>query len=137
MTTEQQDELVARALEARRFAYAPYSGYAVGAALLSASGRIFHGANVENAAYPTSMCAERTAVFNAVSQGEREFEAIVVASENAGTPCGACRQVLCEFGLETRVLVVDGQGVVKLETTVRELLPEAFLPSHLQVDQED
>lgn len=131
ITTQQRNELINRALEARRFAYAPYSGYTVGAALLSASGEIYHGVNVENAAYPTSMCAERTAVFTAVSNGELAFSAIAIASENGGSPCGACRQVLSEFGLETLVLVVDSQGEVILETTVGTLLPEAFCPSDL------
>jgi len=131
ITTQQRNELINRALEARRFAYAPYSGYTVGAALLSVSGEIYHGVNIENAAYPTSMCAERTAVFKAVSNGEIAFSAIAIATENGGSPCGACRQVLSEFGLETLVLVVDSQGEVTLETTVGNLLPEAFGPSDL------
>ena len=131
ITAQQRNELITRALEARRFAYAPYSGYTVGAALLSVSGEIYHGVNVENAAYPTSMCAERTAVFKAVSNGELAFSAIAIATENGGSPCGACRQVLSEFGLETLVLVVDSQGEVTLETTVGNLLPEAFGPSDL------
>ncbi|TET80797.1 MAG: cytidine deaminase [Anaerolineales bacterium] len=131
ITTQQRNELINRALEARRFAYAPYSGYTVGAALLSISGEIYHGVNIENAAYPTSMCAERTAVFKAVSNGELAFSAIAIATENGGSPCGACRQVLSEFGLETLVLVVDSQGEVTLETTVGNLLPEAFGPSDL------
>ena len=131
ITTQQRNELINRALEARRFAYAPYSGYTVGAALLSISGEIYLGVNIENAAYPTSMCAERTAVFKAVSNGELAFSAIAIATENGGSPCGACRQVLSEFGLETLVLVVDNQGEVTLETTVGNLLPEAFSPSDL------
>ncbi len=131
ITTQQRNELINRALEARRFAYAPYSGYTVGAALLSISGEIYHGVNIENAAYPTSMCAERTAVFKAVSNGELAFSAIAIATENGGSPCGACRQVLSEFGLESLVLVVDSQGEVTLETTVGNLLPEAFGPSDL------
>lgn len=132
ITTQQRNEIINRALEARsRFAYAPYSGYKVGAALLSVSGEIYHGVNVENAAYSTSICAERTAVFKAVSNGELAFSAIVVATENGGSPCGACRQVLSEFGLETLVLLVNSQGEVTLETTVGELLPEAFGPSYL------
>jgi cytidine deaminase len=132
ITTQQRNELIKRALEARStFAYAPYSGYKVGAALLSVSGEIYHGVNVENAAYSTSMCAERTAVFKAVSNGELAFSAIAIATENGGSPCGACRQVLSEFGLETLVLVVDSQGEVTLETTVDTLLPEAFGPSDL------
>ncbi len=131
LTEEQRTELIAVAQQARRWAYAPYSNYAVGAALLTASGRIYDGVNVENAAYPTSVCAERVAVFKAVSQGEREFVAIAVVTENGGTPCGSCRQVLSEFGLDTLVLVADEQGTVRMETTVRELLPGAFGPSDL------
>jgi len=131
ITAQQRNELITRALEARRFAYAPYSGYTVGAALLSASGEIYHGVNVENAAYEAGICAERTAVFKAVSNGELAFTAIAIATENGGSPCGACRQVLSEFGLETLVLVVNNQGEVTLETTVGTLLPEAFGPSDL------
>ena len=103
--------LAARALEARQWAYAPYSRYRVGAALLAASGRIYDGGNIENAVYPLTLCAERVALVKAVSEGERHFTAIAVATENAGSPCGACRQGLAEFGLETIVLIVDGQGV--------------------------
>ncbi len=131
LTDEMRSRLIESALGARRWAYAPYSGYAVGAALLSTSGRIYDGVNVENAAYPTSMCAERTAVFKAVSDGEREFEAIAVATSNGGSPCGSCRQVLAEFGLDILVLLVDDQGRVRLEATVADLLPGAFTPTDL------
>ncbi|MEJ2570456.1 MAG: cytidine deaminase [Anaerolineales bacterium] len=86
ITKTQRSELIREAIEARRGAYAPYSGYAVGAALLTVSGKVYRGANVENAAYPTSMCAERVALFNAVSEGERQFAAIAVATENGGFP---------------------------------------------------
>src|SRR6185503_11160346 len=91
-------ELIARAVEARQWAYAPYSGYAVGAALLTASGKIYDGVNVENAAYPDSLCAERVAAVKAVSEGERDFVALAVATANAASPCGSCRQFLSEFG---------------------------------------
>ena len=131
LTNEQKIQMIESALQARKNAYAPYSGYAVGAALLSKSGRLFSGVNVENAAYPTGTCAERVAVFKAVSEGEIEFEAIVVASSNGGTPCGSCRQVLSEFGLDIEVLIVDGQGKIVLETTVNDLLPGAFTPKDL------
>jgi len=124
--------LVEQALQARRNAYAPYSKYRVGAALLCADGQVFRGANVENAAYPTVMCAERVAVFNAVSSGVKAFSAIAVASSNGGSPCGSCRQVLAEFGLETLVLVADQDGNVLSEATVGELLPGAFLPQDLE-----
>jgi cytidine deaminase len=131
ITEALRSELVKRAVEARRHAYAPYSKYAVGAALLSSTGRIYGGANVENAAYPTGMCAERTALFHAVTEGEREFAAIAVVTENAGSPCGACRQALSEFGLATVVLLADAAGRIQSETTIDALLPHAFGPSHL------
>lgn len=131
LTDEQRQLLIETALGARRWAYAPYSKYTVGAALLTSSGLIYDGVNIENAAYPMVMCAERVAVFKAVSEGETNFKAIAVATSNAGTPCGACRQVLSEFGLETIVLIVNGDGLVKQETTVAELLPGAFGPQDL------
>lgn len=123
--------LIDFANEARKRAYAPYSHYRVGAALRTASGRIFTGVNIESAAYPTTMCAERVAVYKAVSEGEREFDVIAVVTDNGGSPCGGCRQVLAEFGLDTVVLMADGNGHLVLETTVGKLLPEAFTPAHL------
>lgn len=134
LTDEQREELVQAAIEARKWAYAPYSNYAVGAAVRTASGRIYDGANVENAAYPTSMCAERVAVFKAASQGERELEALAVVTANGGSPCGACRQVLSEFGQDTRVLIADAEGNVLEETTLREMLPGAFGPGDLGIE---
>lgn len=128
-TTRQQ--LVAAALEARQWAYAPYSGYAVGAALLTASGKIYDGVNVENAAYPDGICAERVAVFKAISEGEREFIAIAVVSPNGGFPCGSCRQVLSEFGLDTRVIIANTDGEILQEASVEDLLPHPFGPKHL------
>jgi len=131
MGDELQQDLVQRALEARQWAYAPYSNYRVGAALLADSGRVYTGVNVENAAYPTGICAERAAIYKAVSEGERQFQAIAVVTANGGMPCGACRQALSEFGLETRVIVADEQGRILLETDVASLLPGAFRPEHL------
>jgi cytidine deaminase len=128
-----REELILRALAVRDRAYAPYSKYRVGAALLTRSGEIFEGVNVENASFPLSMCAERVAIFKAISQGEREFHSIVVATENGGTPCGACRQVLSEFGLDTVVITTDGAGEIALECTVRELLPDSFGPAELSI----
>lgn len=124
--------LVERARAARQWAYVPYSNYPVGAALLTGSGKIYDGVNVENAAYPAGVCAERTAVFKAVSEGEREFEAVAVVTERGGSPCGVCRQVLSEFGLDTRVILADVEGTIRQETTVRELLPNAFGPQDLK-----
>ncbi len=119
-------KLIALANEARQNAYAPYSQYRVGAALLGKSGKIYIGVNVENAVYPLTLCAERVAVFKAVSEGEREFEAISVVTDNGGTPCGSCRQVLAEFGLDIIVYIADGAGNLLEETTVRALLPKSF-----------
>ncbi|MFH1634824.1 MAG: cytidine deaminase [Chloroflexota bacterium] len=131
LTDNLRSELIRVALDARHRAYAPYSNYAVGAALLTNSGQIFSGVNVENAAYPTTICAERVAVFKAVSEGERDFTAIAVATENGGFPCGSCRQVLAEFGLSIVVLIVDGKGELVDETTVAALLPASFTPTDL------
>jgi cytidine deaminase len=131
LTDQERQQLIQLANEIRKNAYVPYSNYRVGAALRSKSGRIFTGVNVENAAYPTTMCAERTAVFKAVSEGEREFDAIAVVTDNGGSPCGSCRQVLAEFGLDTIVLIADGQGKLYHEMTLSDLLPEAFTPQHL------
>jgi cytidine deaminase len=131
MNNETSQRLVESAVEARRWAYAPYSHYAVGAALLTESGKIYEGVNIENAAYPTTICAERVAVFKAVSEGERDFTAIAVVTLNGGTPCGSCRQVLAEFGVDTIVIIANVQGEIIQETTVRDLLPGAFLPENL------
>jgi cytidine deaminase len=125
-TNDQWVGLIDAAREARDWAYAPYSNYRVGAALLAASGKVYTGVNVENAAYPTGICAERVAVFKAVSEGELEFQAVAVVTANGGSPCGACRQVLAEFGLETVVVIADETGRVIQETTVAGLLPGAF-----------
>ena len=131
LSDEKRQELVQKAIQVRSRAYAPYSNYQVGAALLTKKGQIFIGVNVENAAYPDSICAERSAIFSAVSAGERDFEAIAVATRNGGTPCGSCRQVLSEFGLDIVVLLTDENENLLQEKTVRELLPGAFLPQDL------
>ena len=123
-------DLIALAAQARRKAYVPYSNYAVGAALLAASGEIYTGCNVENASYGMTMCAERTAAFQAVCCGDREFVAIAVVTENGGTPCGACRQVLSEFGPKMRVLVADVSGDYRVYN-LPELLLDFFRPSQL------
>ncbi len=125
--------LIDMAREVRKNAYVPYSNYRVGAAVRTKSGRIFTGVNVENAAYPNGLCAERVAVFKAVSEGEREFDAIAVVTDNGGSPCGGCRQVLAEFGLDIHVLIADGEGKLHKEMSVAQLLPEAFTPKHLEV----
>lgn len=133
MTLTKQDKqaLIDLASIARQRAYVPYSNYPVGSSLRTKTGRIYTGVNVENAAYPQTMCAERVAIFKAVSEGEKEFEVITVVTDNGGSPCGGCRQVMAEFGLDTIVLMADGNGRIVKETTVKELLPEAFTPNHL------
>jgi cytidine deaminase len=127
-----REGLIQRAAAARQRAYAPYSGYKVGAALLTASGRIYAGCNVENAVYSLTTCAERTAVFKAVCDGERDFEAVAVVTENGGAPCGSCRQVLREFGEKTVVLIADTDGNYR-ETTVGGLLPDSFSATDLEL----
>lgn len=131
-------ELFETAKEARRRAYAPYSGFAVGAALLSSRGSVYLGSNVENASYPMGMCAERTAFFKAISEGEREFLKIAIAGGPADReilancpPCGACRQVMREFcGPDFLVLFSDGNGSYH-SARLGELLPESFGPDRL------
>jgi len=125
------ENLIAEAMKAREKAHAPYSCFAVGAALLARSGRIYTGCNVENASYGLSICAERVAVFKAVSEGERDFEAIAVVTEKGVPPCGACRQVLMEFEEDIQVIVADEAGVYRV-FSLQELLPEAFTPQHLE-----
>ena len=127
----EKQSLIDLANTARQRAYAPYSKYHVGAALRTKTGRLFTGVNIENAAYPHTMCAERVAIFKAVSEGETEFEIIAVATDNGGSPCGGCRQVMAEFGLDTLVLIANGAGELLKEMTVKELLPEAFTPEKL------
>lgn len=125
-THQKEKELIRAANAVRKQAYAPYSEYAVGAALLTAEGNIFTGVNVENASYPLSMCAERSALFSAVSAGERKITTIAVVTWNGGSPCGACRQVLSEFGLDIRVLVGNEDEEIIQDITVGELLPLSF-----------
>jgi cytidine deaminase len=123
-------ELIDRAAQVREHAYAPYSQYAVGAALLAKSGKVYTGCNIENAVYSLTLCAERVALFKAVSEGERQFEAIAVVTSNGGSPCGSCRQVLAEFGLHIRVLIATPEQLIA-ESKVIDLLPRAFGPQDL------
>ena len=126
LTNELQEKLIDQAKEAFKNAYVPYSHYPVGSAVLTESGEIFKGANVENVAYPVTVCGERSAIFNAVSHGHRSFQAIAVVTKGGGTPCGSCRQVMAEFGLDTLVLIANADGNLLQTFTVRELLPNAF-----------
>lgn len=128
--TMTDERLLAMAVEMLDYSYSPYSHYPVGAALLAADGRVFTGCNIENAAFGNTMCAERTALFKAVSEGARTFQTIAIAARGAAPfPCGACRQSLNEFAPDLRILVT-WDGEVR-ETTLRALLPEGFGPSSL------
>lgn len=137
---EQQmiDRLFEAAKSARDYSYSPYSDYAVGAALLAKSGKIYTGVNVENASFSATNCAERTAIFKAVSEGEKEFEAIAIAGGKAGdsssadcTPCGVCRQVLAEFCDEDFNVIVQEAGKPEL-VKLGELLPMSFSKEDLE-----
>lgn len=132
------EELCAMAVKAMDNAYVPYSGYKVGAALLTQSGKIFTGCNIENAAYSPSVCAERTALFKAVSEGERDFVKIAVAGGKNGKiasefpPCGVCRQVIAEFcSPEFEILVVKAENEYGVYT-LKQLLPNAFTPENIE-----
>ncbi len=129
-------ELIEIAKKARKRAYAPYSHYKVGAALLGKSGTVYSGCNVENASYGHTVCAERTAVLKAVSEGETEFEAVAVVTKNGGSPCGACRQVLSEFSPELIIYIADKNGEFRT-TTLKDLLPDSFTPAHLNEGNKD
>lgn len=118
--------LIRQAAEAHARAYAPYSHYAVGAAVRAEDGRVFTGCNVENAVYPLTLCAERVAITKAISEGARAITAVAVVTENGGTPCGSCRQVIREFaGPETPIFIADTHGNFR-ERTLEALLPESF-----------
>ena len=122
-----QDELIAAALETRLRAYAPESDFLVGAALATTSGQIFVGANVENASYGLTLCAERNAVGAAIARGQRDFSQLAIATAGGYPPCGACRQVLLEFCEDLPILLVDVLGEKELVTkSLRSLLPDAF-----------
>jgi len=123
----EDEELIERAKQARESAYTPYSNFPVGAALLTESGEVYTGCNIENSAYSVTNCAERTAVFKAVSEGHRQFKKLAVVADTEGpvSPCGSCRQVLNEFGADIEVIManLDGDIVVK---QVKELLWSGF-----------
>lgn len=135
--------LIAQALEARKAAYAPYSGYLVGAALLTKSGKIYLGCNIESASYSPTNCAERTAFFKAVSEGEREFEAIAVVGAHRDTkpeefgyfyPCGVCRQVMMEFCKPTEFRVITAKNTDEYKAmTLEQILPYGFGPADMSL----
>jgi len=130
VTDAQKKVLIEAACAVRENAYAPYSKYKVGAAIMVEDGRVFTGVNVENASYGLSICAERTAVFKAVSEGARKILAVAICTATAGSPCGACRQVLVEFAGDIPVWYTDTKGTV-IETSLHNLLPDHFEPGHL------
>ncbi len=128
-------ELIVKAIVAKEFAYAPYSHFRVGAALLTKSGKIYTGCNIENVGFSATNCAERTAIFKAISDGEREFVAIVVNGDNNDylAPCGVCRQVLAEFcDLDTFLVILANNKQDYKIMTLGELFPEAFLVENLK-----
>lgn len=130
-----EEALLDRARTAMRAAYAPYSGFPVGAALESEDGRVFVGCNVENASYPVGVCAERAALGSAVVSGARVFRRIAVATggDRPASPCGMCRQALSEFGTDLEVISVSDAGR-RRSWTLEELLPSAFRPAHLGLE---
>ena len=132
ITTEQKSELVRVAREYQKQAYAPYSGYLVGAAVLAEDGKVYGGNNIENSAYPSGLCAERVAIFKAVSEGNRRILAVCVVTKNAGSPCGACRQVMREFAsLDMPIFIANEQGEIVWETSMDGILPRSFGPESL------
>lgn len=123
-------DLLREAEIAREKAYAPYSGFKVGAALLTPGGKIYRGANVENASYGLSICAERTAIFTAVAAGEKDFTALALVAAPGTTPCGACRQVIMEFAHDAEIVFINEAGEAEIKKA-RELLPATFTLSNM------
>jgi cytidine deaminase len=132
ITDEDIATLVNTAIEASRNAYVPYSNYPVGAALRATDGTIYGGCNIENAAFSPTICAERTALVKAVSEGQRAFDTIVVVTHNGGFPCGVCRQVLYEFAPDMRVIIASDEGKVLHNIRLADLLPHGFGPTNLE-----
>jgi len=131
LSVDERKKLIQLAAEARKNAYVPYSKYAVGAALLSGSGKVYTGVNIENAAFPVTICAERTAIFKAISEGEKELKAIAVVTKNGGFPCGSCRQVMAEFNPDMKIYIANEKGDLIQETSLKEILPGYFGPQSL------
>lgn len=132
LTEATKKTLVKKAQEARSKAYAPYSKFKVGAALIGDDGKIYTGGNIENASYGMCICAERTAIFKAISEGVSNIQALAVVVPGGGTPCGACRQVMNEFNPNMTVIYGDLNGNVIGETTLQTILPDAFGPHNLE-----
>jgi cytidine deaminase len=122
---EEDRELIERAKAVRRYAHTPYSNFKVGAAILGKSGRIYDGCNVESSSFNLTLCAERVALFKAVSEGEKEFKKIAIVTESGSSPCGACRQVLWDIAKDIEVITVNNNG--EIETfNLKDLLPSPF-----------
>ena len=128
---KEKQTLAQKAAEARHMAYAPYSKFYVGAAIMAQDGTIYKGCNVENASYGVTCCAERVALQKAVSEGARSFKAIAIVVPGGGTPCGVCRQALNEFNPDLLIIYSDEKGKITGEATLTELLPDAFGPHNL------
>jgi cytidine deaminase len=126
MTDDNLGALVTQAIAAAGQAYCPYSGYPVGAVLRATDGTLYTGCNVENASFPASICAERTALVKAVSEGQQTFDLLVVVTRNAGSPCGVCRQMLYEFAPTLRVIIADLDGKIHSDQRLDALLPLGF-----------
>jgi cytidine deaminase len=133
ITKEMKEKLLKEAVEASRFAHCPYSNFRVGAAVLTESGKIYKGGNIENVSYGATVCAERVAIWKAVSEGEKVFQAIAVIGPGSkeAYPCAQCRQVMVEFGLDWLVISGDSKGNYMGEKTVREIVPFPFTPDAL------
>jgi cytidine deaminase len=125
------EQLLEVAVAAAGRAYIPYSHYPVGAALRSEDGSVFSGCNVENASYPATICAERTALVKAVSEGHQKFDMLVVVTRNGGSPCGICRQMLYEFAPHLRIITADLNGTIYADFSLSDLLPNGFSPDSL------
>lgn len=135
VTTEKITELIEAAREAAKKAYAPYSNFAVGAALLTSDGQVYEGCNVENASFGLTNCAERTAIFKAVSEGQKKFTAVAIYADIPSfcSPCGACRQVIAEFGRDIMVIQANNKGKY-IMNSIAELLPGGFSSADLKGD---
>lgn len=125
-TPTQQAALIKAARQIRQQAYAPYSNFAVGAAVLAANGQIYQGVNIENASYGLTVCAERNAIGSMVGDGQTELLAVAVSTSNGVTPCGACRQVLLEFGQDIPVWIINEDKDTVRQTTLHTLIPDFF-----------
>ena len=129
---ETMSEIIENTLKVRENAYCPYSNYPVGAALITKSGKVYYGVNIENATYTPTIHAECSAIATAITDGEMEFEIVIVAARGGAYPCGICRQTLNEFNPNIQVIIVDENAVIKNQCYLNDLFPESFGPQNLQ-----